>query len=171
MHQLPARHRVLMIAALLIAGGLPAAAQQPTSPQSTTALPPLRAPQSGAAESATAPTAQSAAEQRITALQTELHITPAQMPQWNAFTQAMRDNAASTDALFRQRAASAATMTALDNMKSYAEVARAYADHTETLANAFAGLYGVLSDQQKQTIDTMFRQQSAQNTGMRPASQ
>ena len=83
------------------------------------------------------------------------------MPQWNAFAQAMRDNATSTDALFRQRATSAATMSALDNMKSYAQVARAYADNTEALATAFEALYGVLTDQQKQTIDTLFRQEAS----------
>jgi hypothetical protein len=83
------------------------------------------------------------------------------MPQWNNFAQAMRDNATSTDALFRQRASAAATMSALDNMKSYARVARAYADNTEALATAFEALYGVLTDQQKQTIDTLFRQEAA----------
>lgn len=158
MHRISPGHRGLVITALLIAGCLPAAAQQaPTQPMATT---PQTVPQ----------TAQSAADQRINGLQAQLSITPAQMPQWTAFAQAMRDNATSTDALFRQRAASAATMSALDNMKSYAQVARAYADHTEALANAFAGLYGVLSDQQKQTIDTLFRQQSAQNTVTQPTS-
>jgi hypothetical protein len=77
----------------------------------------------------------------------------------------MRDNAASTDALFRQRASSAQSMNALDNMKSYALVARAYADNTEKLSAAFEALYGVMSDQQKQTIDTLFRQQATQSAG------
>jgi cytochrome c551/c552 len=99
--------------------------------------------------------------QRIQALRTQLHITDAQLPQWTAFAQTMRDNATSTDALFRRRAGAAATMSALDNMKSYAEVARAYADNTEALAKAFEALYGVLTDQQKQTIDTLFRQEAA----------
>jgi hypothetical protein len=97
-------------------------------------------------------------------LQTELHITDAQAPQWSAFAQAMRDNATSTDALFRQRANATQSMNALDNMKSYAQVARAYADDTEKLSAAFEALYGVLSDQQKQTIDTLFRQQATQST-------
>jgi len=70
----------------------------------------------------------------------------------------MRDNATKTDALFRQRASAAANMNALDNMKSYAEISRAYADNTQALATAFEALYGVLSVQQKQTIDTLFRQ-------------
>jgi hypothetical protein len=53
-------------------------------------------------------------------------------------------------------------------MKSYAQVARAYADTTENLSAAFEALYGVLSDQQKQTIDTLFRQQPAQSAGTQP---
>jgi periplasmic protein CpxP/Spy len=109
-----------------------------------------------------ASTGQQSAEQRIQALQQGLQITPAQMPQWNAFTQAMRDNATATDALFRDRAEKAKTMNASENMKSYAAIARAYADNTEKLSEAFDALYAVLSDSQKQTADTMFRQQATQ---------
>jgi len=112
---------------------------------------------------------QDAAEQRIRALQAQVRITDAQMPLWNTFAQAMRDNAMSTDSIFRQRASTTPSMTALDNMRSYAQVARAYADNTEKLASAFEAFYGTLSDQQKQTIDTLFRQQPAQNTATQPA--
>jgi len=137
-----------------------ALAQTPPSPQ------PPSAPQQPA------PTVQSthdADEQRIRALQAQLRITEAQTPLWNSFAQAMRDNAVSTDAMFRQRASTAPSMTALDNMRSYAQVARAYADNTQKLASAFEALYGALSDQQKLTIDTLFRQQPVQNTAAQPA--
>jgi periplasmic protein CpxP/Spy len=109
---------------------------------------------------ANAPSPQAAADQRIQTLRAQLHITDAQSRQWTAFAQTMRDNATSTDDLFRKRAGTAATMSALDNMKSYAQVARAYADNTEALATAFEALYGVLTEQQKQTIDTLFRQEA-----------
>jgi len=108
-----------------------------------------------------AQTEQQAAEQRIQTLQKALAITPAQTPAWNSFAQAMRDNATATDALFRDRAANAKTMNAVDNMKSYASVARAYADNTQKLADAFQALYGNLSDSQKQVADAMFRQQAS----------
>ena len=85
------------------------------------------------------------------------------MPQWNAFAQAMRQNASSTDALFRQRAQSVTNMSALDNMKSYAQIARAYADSTQALAEAFEPLYVALNDQQKRTIDTLFHSEAAKN--------
>jgi cytochrome c551/c552 len=146
MNQACLRRTALAAAAMLIAVPYAATAQSVPPPPQTATNP---------------PSPQSAADQRIQALRTQLHITDAQVPQWNAFAQAMRDNATSTDALFRQRATSAATMSALDNMKSYAQVARAYADNTEALATAFEALYGVLADQQKQTIDTLFRQEAS----------
>jgi hypothetical protein len=91
------------------------------------------------------------------------------MPQWNAFAQAMRQNASSTDALFRQRAQSVTNMSALDNMKSYAQIARAYADSTQALAAAFEPLYLALNDQQKRTIDTLFHSEAAKNAATQPA--
>src|SRR5271156_6573310 len=145
MNQACLRRTALAVAAVLTAVPYTATAQSVPPPPQTATNP---------------PSPQSAADQRIQALRTQLHITDAQMPQWNAFAQAMRDNATSTDALFRQRAGAAASMSALDNMKSYAQVARAYADNTEALATAFEGLYGALSDQQKLTIDTLFRQEA-----------
>ena len=135
--------------------------------QSAAPLPPTAAPTSPA-PTATPPTGspapsvatQAAVDQRIRALQSQLGITEAQMPLWSAFTQAMRDNAAATDALFTQRAGAVATMSAPDNMHSYAQVARSYADNTERLATAFDSLYASLSDTQKQAADTLFRQQA-----------
>lgn len=145
------RSRALIAIALLFvplaAVGQPAPAPPPV-PSTTTQSP---------------PTAQAAADARLRALQAQLHISDAQMPQWNAFAQAMRDNATKTDDSFRQRAKAVSGMTALDNMKSYAQIARVYADNTEALAQAFAPLYDALSDQQKQTINTLFREEAAKN--------
>ena len=124
--------------------------------------PPAASP---AAAQATAPqpssASQAAVEERIRTLRSQLGITEAQMPLWNAFAQAMRDNAASTDALFSQRANSVASMSAVDNMHSYAQIARAYADNTERLATAFDSLYASLTDTQKQAADTLFREQAS----------
>jgi len=106
---------------------------------------------------------QTATEQRISGLQAQLAITPAQMPQWTAFAQVMRENAQTTDALFRQRAAGVQSMNAVENMQSYAQLSRAYGDGNEKLAAAFQASYAMLSDQQKQAADTLFRQQAAQS--------
>ena len=107
-----------------------------------------------------AATANAAVEQRIAALHAALGITAEQTPLWDAFAQAMRENAASTEQVFQQRASGAATMTAVDNMHSYAALARAYADDTGKLSTAFDSLYASLSPTQKQAADTLFRQQA-----------
>jgi cytochrome c551/c552 len=112
----------------------------------------------------TAPTAADTAamnqaiDQRVAALQAKLGVTPAQSADWTNFAQAMRDNASSTNQLFQQRAQNAATMTAVDNIKSYADIARAYADSTERLSTAFAAFYAKLSPDQQKTADALFRQ-------------
>jgi LTXXQ motif family protein len=131
--------------------------------QTAPATPPSAAAAAAQSSSAPAPSAatQAAVDQRIRTLQSQLGITEAQMPLWTAFAQAMRDNAAATDALFTQRAGAVATMNAPDNMHSYAQIARAYADNTERLATAFDSLYASLSDTQKQAADTLFRQQAS----------
>lgn len=161
---------VLLVPSIGLAQSVPPAAPIPPasapSAPAPYAAPPI-APQSGesaapagaSAPSLSAPT-RAAVDQRIRALQSQLGITEAQMPLWSAFAQAMRDNAASTDALFAERAGTVAAMSAIDNMHSYAQIARAYADNTERLATAFDSLYASLSDTQKQAADTLFRQQA-----------
>jgi protein CpxP len=165
------------LTALLLAGTpLPVLAQPTTGATQPFPQPAMPAPAPVGAPAAPQPTAtaqvqsqiQAATEQRISGMQSQLAITPAQMPQWNAFAQVMRENAQTTDTLFRQRAASAQGMNAAANMVSYAQISRAYADGTEKLAAAFQGFYGVLSDQQKLAADTLFRQQSGQSAATQP---
>jgi protein CpxP len=154
--------RCVALAALLVPSlGLAQSAPTAQLPPTATAAPPAASP-SAAQPAPPAPSAatQTAVDQRIRALQSQLG-TEAQMPLWTAFAQAMRDNAASTDALFAQRAHAVTSMTAVDNMHSYAQIARAYADNTERLATAFDSLYASLTDTQRQAADTLFRQQAA----------
>jgi hypothetical protein len=144
-----------------------ALAQQPAAPAPAPgpALRPAPAPAPALAQPAAtglSPAAAAAIEQRINALKARLGITAAQEPAWDAFAQTMRANTTSTDTLFAQRSSGAAAMTAPENMHSYAEIARAYADNTERLATAFDTLYAGLSDQQKAAADTLFREQAAQ---------
>src|SRR6266566_10129297 len=158
----PAVLRGAALAALLVpSAGLAQSAPTAQLPPTSKAAPPPASP-AAAQPAAPGPSAatQAAVDQRIRALQTQLGITEAQMPLWDAFAQAMRDNAASTDALFAQRAGAVASMNAVDNMHSYAQIARAYADNTERLATAFDSLYASLTYTQKQAADTLFRQQA-----------
>ncbi len=112
----------------------------------------------GAPQEAPAPSV----DQRIQTLRTQLAITPEQEPAWNAFAQKMRDNAAATELLARQRSAALPSMNALQNMRSYARISHEYAADADRLVAAFAALYAVLTPAQKQAADTLFRQQGAQ---------
>ncbi len=139
------------------------ASAAPAAPAPATAPPPAAAAAPAAAHPAPPPLSaatQAAVDQRIRTLQSQLGITEAQMPLWSAFAQVMRDDAASTESLFTQRAGGVSAMSATDNMHSYAQIARAYADNTERLATAFDSLYASLSETQKQAADTLFRQQA-----------
>ena len=107
---------------------------------------------------ATADAAPQAVERRIQALRDALKIAPSQASQWNRFTAAMHGNATAADALFRNRAGSLSASGAADTLKSYADVARAYADDMQMLSQAFQPLYGSLSEPQRLTADALFRQ-------------
>ena len=125
--------RGVALAALLVPSiGLAQSAPTAPLPPTATAMPPGSPPPAAAqpATPALSGATQVAVDQRIRTLQSQLGITETQLPLWNAFAQAMRNNAASTDALFTQRANAVASMSAVDNMHSYAQIARAYADNT-----------------------------------------
>ncbi len=158
-------------AAAMAQAGPPGPPAPPATAAPTTALAqpvPPGPPGSPATQVSVQSQMQAATEQRIAGLQTQLAITPDQMPQWNAFARVMRDNAQTTDMLFRQRAAGVQSMNAVSNMQSYAQISRAYADGTEKLAASFNTLYGTLSAPQKQAADTMFVQQAMHDTKPQP---
>jgi len=97
-------------------------------------------------------------EARITELHATLHITPAQEDLWKNVTQVMRDNAKTMDELTQARAAKAATMTAVDDLKTYSAIAEAHAEGLKHFIPIFEALYASMSDAQKQQADTLFRQ-------------
>ena len=97
-------------------------------------------------------------EARIKVLHTKLNITPAQEELWNKVAQAMRDNAKTMEALIKARSEKAGTMTAVDDLKSYSEIAEAHADGLKKFVPAFEPLYAGMSDAQKKSADTLFRQ-------------
>jgi len=95
-------------------------------------------------------------EARIKELQTKLKITPAQEPLWNKVTQVMRDNAKTMEALIKARIEKAGTMTAVDDLKSYGEIAEAHADGLKKFIPVFEPLYASMSDAQKKDADMLF---------------
>ena len=96
-------------------------------------------------------------EQRIKDLHAKLAISSAQQAQWDDFVQVMRDNARSMEQTFRQREHSLQSMTATENMQSYAQVATEHAQEMQKLVPAFQALYATMSDNQKMTADQVFR--------------
>ena len=96
-------------------------------------------------------------EAHITLLHQELQITPAEETQWGAFAQVMRNNAAQMDAAFSQRGQAIETMTAVQDMQSYAQIAQVQSDNMQKLSAAFQTLYASFPAPQQKIADSVFR--------------
>ncbi|WP_175956126.1 Spy/CpxP family protein refolding chaperone [Burkholderia sp. BCC0405] len=142
----------LTLATLAVAAS--AFAQTPAQPQ---------APAQATTAAASAPGAEqrearheARVEQRIKYLHDQLKITSAQEPQWKTFADTMRDNGDTMGRLYRERMAKH-DVSALDDMKQYAELSQANADGAKKLADAFAPLYESFPADQKARADATFR--------------
>jgi hypothetical protein len=87
----------------------------------------------------------------------KLKITSAQEEQWTKVAQTMIDDAKIMDVLSQTRVDHAKDMTAVDDLKSYGEIADAHANGIKKLTPVFADLYDSMSDAQKKAADTLFR--------------
>jgi periplasmic protein CpxP/Spy len=101
--------------------------------------------------------AQDRVEARIANMHAKLKITPAQEDQWAQVAQVMRDNANTIEPLIKDRVKNAKTMTAVDDLKSYAAITDAHADGIKKFTPVFETLYESMSDTQKKEADAMFR--------------
>jgi protein CpxP len=97
------------------------------------------------------------AELRIKDMHAKLKITAAQEEQWAKVAQVMRDDAKAMDTLTQARVAHVKDMTAVDDLKSYGEIAEAHATGIKNLTPVFADLYSSMSDAQKKEADNLFR--------------
>ena len=104
-------------------------------------------------------------ERHIAGLQRRLKITPDEQPQWDAFAGVMRQNAAHMETLQRDRSEKVVTMNASEDMRSYADVARAHADDLQRLATAFDTLYAAMTPEQKTVADRTFREFQGRGRG------
>ncbi len=134
---------VLLLA--LVLTGLPASAVPLASAQ----------PQPDAATSATARMAMQREEEHIADLKLRLRITPAQQPQWDAFTGIMRQNAQHQEAL---HAAGATARSATDMLRSYAATVQGHAADMQRLVPAFDTLYATMTPDQRTAADQVFQQ-------------
>lgn len=106
-------------------------------------------------------------QEHIRELHARLQITPAEQPQWEQFANVMRENARAMDQQFAARMQQYPTMNALQNMRSYEQIAQAHARGLEKLLPAFENLYSAMPEQQKQLTDQVFRANAEANAEKR----
>jgi len=114
------------------------------------------APQTRAAEAATA-TKGETVEQRIVTLHAALKITPDEDAKWTAVAQAMRENASNMDKLIAEgRKTAPRDMSAVDDLVSYQKFSQAHVDGLKNLISSFSALYSAMPDAQKKVADSVF---------------
>ena len=133
----------------------PASSTAPTPPAPSIATPNAQAPVAGAQTAA--PRSDARVEARITQLHKELKITKDQETEWNALAQDMRDNARAMSREMQSRNGTK-PMNAVDNLKSYAQIADTHADGLKKIVPDFEKLYDSMSAAQKKTADAVFNQ-------------
>jgi hypothetical protein len=97
-------------------------------------------------------------DQRIATLHSELKISQPEEVAWQAVAQTMRDNAAAIQKLATDKAADMKQgMTALDDLQTYAQFAKAHYDGLQKLIGTFQTLYEEMPDAQKKIADQVFQ--------------
>lgn len=92
----------------------------------------------------------------LTALHKDLKITAAEEPQWTAFADTMRDNAAQLGQAYRTRREQLPTMTAPQDLSSFVQVEQARLDGLKKSSDAFNALYAVMPADQQKVADAVF---------------
>jgi hypothetical protein len=154
-------------AALVALLSVPAAAlgqssQAPVSVVPQGAAPPAAASSPMAGHPVAGKNAEERVEHRINELHAQLRITPAERTQWDQFAEVMRENARDMDQALIQRSQQFQSMSALQNMQSYEQIAEAHARHLQSLVPAFENLYNTMPEQQKRLADQVFRANAEQ---------
>jgi len=92
------------------------------------------------------------ADQRLTRLKSDLKITAAQEPAWNAYAAQIKQHAGEMKALHDARSGSAPA-TAPERIERQAQFAKQQQEHLERLAVLTKDLYGTLTPEQKTLAD------------------
>jgi periplasmic protein CpxP/Spy len=147
-----------MLSASVFAAALALAAPLALAQQQMTPVASAPAPStSPSAKPAKPPSREARVEARIKSLHAQLKITSDQEQAWDAVAAVMRESASSIDQLSQQRTKDRASMTAVDNLKSYQAIADAHADEMNKLVPAFQALYEKMSPEQQKNADVAFR--------------
>ncbi|MBV8937849.1 MAG: Spy/CpxP family protein refolding chaperone [Alphaproteobacteria bacterium] len=156
---------VAIAALLTLPGAALAQSAQPPATHVTTPPPPANTTSPMAGHPVAGKNAEERVENRIKELHAQLRITPAEEPQWNQFAEVMRENAREMDQTLMQRGQQFSTMSAVQNLQSYAQVAEAHAQRVQKLVPAFENLYNAMPEQQKQVADQVFRGNAEKHIG------
>jgi periplasmic protein CpxP/Spy len=147
-----------LLTILALALPAPAGAQQSTvTPAPSTSAPATPSTPEHTTPRRTRGGGTSGVDRRIADLHTRLKITPDQEAQWKQVADIMRQNAADVEAAVKERAQTAKSMTAMDNLHSYEKIAQAHEAGLQRLIPAFQTLYDSMPDAQKKNADEVFR--------------
>jgi hypothetical protein len=166
----------LLGALMILAGPAPAQTPAPSQTQAATmaTTPPAATPaapgKSTTRAAAPAKVETTTVEARIKELHGKLKITASEEPQWQQFTQVMRDNAKAMDDLEAQRTQNQAAMSAVDDLRSYRDFTQAHVDGLAKLVPAFETLYDSMTPDQKKNADLVFAQAHAQSQARKAAT-
>jgi hypothetical protein len=157
-----ARQSLFGLTALFIASTLSAAAQQPSpSPMMQGRnMPMMRGmEQSGAMPMMGMMGMADHVEGRIAFLKAELKITDAQLPQWNAYADALRSNAQRMTNMrdMQSQSGQPNTMSAPDRLERMEKMMTTMVEALRTTKTALGPLYAVLNDEQKKVADALLR--------------
>lgn len=92
---------------------------------------------------------------RIAFLKAELKITDAQMPQWNAFADALRVNMTALHTTMQSMMQATGSTSAPDRIEQRVSLLAARLDAAKAVLAAVKPLYAVLSDEQKKSADEL----------------
>jgi hypothetical protein len=98
-------------------------------------------------------------------LHDKLQITSAQEGKWKQVAEVMEDNSEKIGALTKARGEKAKTMSAVEDLKSYAEITEAHEVGVGKLLPVFTALYDSMSDAQKKAADVEFREHHHHHEG------
>jgi periplasmic protein CpxP/Spy len=152
--------RTVFAAALLGSVALAPAFAQTSAPSSPATPPPISPPASAKQKPQQSAKQETAGvEAHIAQLRKKLKITEQQKLQWEAFAQVMRDNATQFAVVTKSRQEKMKSLNAVDDLRSYQEIAQTHATGLKRLTDTFQALYDTMSPEQKKNADTVFHDQ------------
>jgi hypothetical protein len=93
-------------------------------------------------------------EGRLASMRTKLKITDEQKPQWNAFADAMHDNARRMTEM-HEKMGSAPSMSAPERLDRMEKMTAGMMEAAQSTKAAFMPLYSVMSPEQKKMADSL----------------